>query len=95
MHTMACMGQMCNSRLVLDPILPEIDHSVFKKCDWTEFYLEAKWLYPSMPKNPEGRKLITACLWKVIMQKTRYLADQEKGFLIYVNTALVHWYSKK
>ena len=37
-HIMACMCKKCNSRLVHDPSYPCIDHSVFCKCDWIEFY---------------------------------------------------------
>ena len=37
-HFLAHVGQKYNSRLVHDPSYPEIDHSVFKECDWTEFY---------------------------------------------------------
>ena len=32
-HVMAHVGQKCNSRLVYDPLYPEIYHSLFKKCD--------------------------------------------------------------
>ena len=34
MHVMAHVGQKYKSRLVYDPLYPEIDHSVFKKCYW-------------------------------------------------------------
>ena len=32
-HVMTQIGQRYNSRLVYDPSYPEIDHSVFKKCN--------------------------------------------------------------
>ena len=41
-HVMAHVGQKYNSRLVYDRLYPEIDHSVFKECDWSEFYIDAK-----------------------------------------------------
>ena len=40
-HVMAHVGQRYNSRLVYDPSYPEIDYSVFKKCDRLEFYTDA------------------------------------------------------
>ena len=40
-HAMAHVDQRYNSRLIYDPLYPEIDHSVFKKCDWSEFYRDA------------------------------------------------------
>ena len=41
-HVMAHVGQRYNSRLVYDPSYPEIDHSVFRKCDWSEIYRDTK-----------------------------------------------------
>ena len=41
-HVMVHVGQRYNSSLVYDPSFLEIDHSVFKECDWLEFYRDAK-----------------------------------------------------
>ena len=41
-HVVAHVGQKRNSRLVYDPSYPEINHSSFKECDWTEFNRDAK-----------------------------------------------------
>ena len=41
-HIMAHIGQRYNFRLVYDPSYPEIDHSVFIECDWSECYRDAK-----------------------------------------------------
>ena len=41
-HVMAHVGQRYNSRLMYDPSYPEIDHSDFKECDWSEFYGDTK-----------------------------------------------------
>ena len=40
-HVMAHVGQRYNSRQFCDPAYLKIDHSVFKKCDWSESYKEA------------------------------------------------------
>ena len=40
-HVMAYVGQRYNSRLVHDPWYPEIDHSIIKECDWSEFNRDA------------------------------------------------------
>ena len=45
-HVMACVGQKYNSKLVYDLSYTKIDHSVFKKCDWSEFYWDAKEAIP-------------------------------------------------
>ena len=41
-HVTTQVGQTYNFRLVYDPSYPEIDHSVFKKHDWSEFYCYAE-----------------------------------------------------
>ena len=51
-YVMAHVGQRYNSRLVHDPLYPEIDHNVFKQCDWSEFYLEAKEAIPMNAPEP-------------------------------------------
>ena len=41
-HVIGYIGQKYSSRLVYDPTYPDIDHSVFKKCDCTELHRDAK-----------------------------------------------------
>ena len=41
-HVMVHVVQRYNSILVYDLLYSKIDHSVFKKCDWSEFYRDVK-----------------------------------------------------
>ena len=41
-HLDAAVGQRYNSILVYDHSHQEMDHSVFRKCDQSEFYRDAK-----------------------------------------------------
>ena len=41
-HVVAHVGQRNNSRLVYDPSYPKIHLSIFKECDWSEFYRDAE-----------------------------------------------------
>ena len=52
MHVIVDIDQKYNSRLVYDPSYPEIDHSVFKECDWSEFYRDAKEAIPVNAPKP-------------------------------------------
>ena len=36
-HVISHVSQKYNSRLLYDNLYPEIDHSVFTECDWSEF----------------------------------------------------------
>ena len=46
------VGERCDSKLVYNPSYQEIDHSVLKKCDWSEFYQDAEDTTPmNAPKS--------------------------------------------
>ena len=51
-HVMTHVGQKYNSRLFYDPLYPEIDRNVFKECDWSEFYRDAKGAIPMNATEP-------------------------------------------
>ncbi len=42
LHIFAFLKSHHNSRLAMDPTYPNIDYSVFKECDWKEFYGDVK-----------------------------------------------------
>ena len=56
-HVMTHFAQRYNSRLVYGPSYPEIDHIVFKKCDWSEFYRDAKEVIPTNAPEPSGKEV--------------------------------------
>ena len=51
-HVIAHICQTYKSRLVYDPLYPEIDHNVFKKCNWSEFYRDVKEDIPMNTPEP-------------------------------------------
>ena len=94
-HFIAHVGQRCNSRLMCDPSYPGNDHSIFKKCDWSEFYWDAKEVIPTNALEPEGKE-VDICMCVESDQAGDNVSYRSRsGFLIHVNTALVQWYSKK
>ena len=54
-HILTDMGQKHNIRLVYDTTYPDTNHSMFKKCDWTEFYQNANKAIPV--NNSEPREM--------------------------------------
>ena len=50
-----------NSRVVYDPKYPEIDHIVFKNCDWTEFCLGVKDTIP-IHASEHKEKEVNICM---------------------------------
>ena len=76
MQLMAHVGQRYNSRLVYNPLYPEINPSDFKKCEWSEFYRDAKEAIPMNVPELQGKEVdIPACLWIAIIQGTKCPAD--------------------
>ena len=51
-HVMSHVGQKYYSSLVYDSLFPEINHSVVKKCYWSEFYWDAKEAIPINAPEP-------------------------------------------
>ena len=56
-HVMAHVGKRYNFKLVYDPSYSEIDHNVFKKCDWTVFYRDVKKAIPMNAPEPQGKEV--------------------------------------
>ena len=78
-----------------DPSYPEIDHNVFKKWDWSEFYRDAKEAVPMNAAEPWGKD-VDICMFVDSDHAWLEVFHRSKScFLICVNTALVQWFSKK
>ena len=95
LHVMSYLSLHHNSRLCMDPTYPAIDNTQFPVCDWTEFYGEVA--EPIPPNAPEA-------IGKVV--DLRMFVDSDhagdkrtrrsrSGFLVYLNTALISWHSKR
>ena len=73
---------------------PEKDHNIFKKCDWLEFYSDAKEAIPMNAPEPQGKEINTHMF--VVSDNARKRYHRWKGgFLIHVNIAFLQWSSKK
>ena len=79
----------------LDPSYPEIDHSVFKECDWSEFYRDVKEAIPVNAPEPHGKEVDIRMFVDSDHAGDEVSCRSRSSFLMYVNTALVQWFSKK
>ena len=52
----------------------EAAHSVFKECDWSEFYWDAKEAIPMIAPEPQEKEVDICSLWTMTMQGTESLA---------------------
>ena len=87
-----------NTELVYDPSVPEIDKSKFELKDWTssEFgHIQGQEeLPPNMPE-PRGIGFIMRAKVDADHASDTVSRRSRTGFLVYLNSALVHWFSKK
>ncbi len=87
LHVMSYLSLHHNSCLCMDPRFP--------KCDWSEFYGEVK--EPIPPNSPEAiGKAVDLCMF----DDSDHVGDQHtqrpcSRFLIYLNSALISWYSRR
>ena len=80
-YTSPSHGQKYNSRLIYDLSYPETDHKFFKKCDWSEFYLDAKEASLAYASESQG-KVVDICMFvdsdlaeKIILQGKKWILD--------------------
>jgi hypothetical protein len=95
-HMFAYLKKKHNAHVVFDPMYPELDMSVFKECDWKEFYGDIKEAIP--PNAPKSRgKEINLRLFcdSDHAGDSKLRCRSRSGFLIYINSALIVWYLKR
>ena len=97
-HIFSYLSKYHNTEMVLDPSYPVIDESKYQRRDWTssEFgHLHAK--RQMSPNMPEPRVLGFIVRAKVDADHAADTVTRRSrtGFLVYINSALVYWFSKK
>jgi hypothetical protein len=98
LHIFGYLKKYHNTELVFDPIDPCVDESDFEKKDWTssEFgHVEGTKELP--PNMPEPRGIGFTIRAKVDADHACYTVTRRSrtGFLVYLNSSLVCWISKK
>jgi hypothetical protein len=84
-----------NARLVLDPSYPKIDQKNFLHRDWDNFYGDVKEaIPPDMPK-PLGKDVDLRLYVDSSHANDKVNRRSRTGFFVFLNNALINWYSKK
>jgi hypothetical protein len=84
-----------NSRLVFDPTYPEIDMSEFKECDWKEYYGEVSEAIPPNAPSPRGKDVDIRLYVDSDHAGDKATRRSRTGYLVYINGALITWFSKR
>ena len=84
-----------NSRMAYDPSYPTIDMAAFKECDWKQFYGDVKEAIPSNAPEPRGKEVDLRMYVDSDHAGEKRTRRSRTGFFVFLNTALVQWFSKQ
>ena len=84
-----------NSRIAMDPNYPTVNEDSFKAQYWTQQYGGIKEAISINAPPPRGKEVVL-----IMMEDSDHAGDEtdrrsRRGYMIYVNMALIEWLSKK
>ena len=98
LHIFAYLKKYHNTELVYDPSDPFMDENDFERRDWasSEFgYMEGEKEFSAKIPEPRGHGFIMRAKVDANHASDTVSRRSRTGFLIYLNFALVYWWSKK
>ena len=98
LHIFAYLKKYHNTELVYDPSDPVVDENDLKRRDWasSEFgHVEGKEEFPANTPEPRGHGFIMRAKVDADYASDTVSRRSRTGLLIYLNCALVYWWSKK
>ena len=97
-HMFSYLNSHHNAELIFDPTEPDIDMDKFQQQDWTtsEFgHVIGKEVVPSNCPQPRGQGFIMSAMVDADHAADSVSRRSRTGFLVYLNSSLVYWHSKK
>ena len=98
LHIFAHLKKYHNTEMVFDPSEPVIDESQYERKDWasSEFgHIEGKQVLPPNMPQPRGLGFTRRAKVDADHAGDTVTRRSRTGFLVYINSALVYWQSKK
>ena len=92
---MSFVGHKHNARLAFDPTYPSIDLNDFIESEWNEFYGDVAEPMPADMPKPLGKEVDVRAFVDSDHAGDKRTRRSRTGYLIYLNMALVDWFSKK
>lgn len=93
-----CQLKSTVGRIVFDPMIPDIDERLFQPDDvktWKEFYPDAEEPMPPDMPEPRGNSVKVGCYVDADHAGNLMTRRSHSGIFIYLNNALVQWFSKR
>ena len=81
--------------MAYDPLYPTIDMNVFKPNDWKSFYGKVKESIPSNAPELRGKDVDLRLYVNSDHAGEKRTHCSCTGFFVFMNTALVQWFSKQ
>ena len=94
-HVFSYYRENHNPRFALDSTYPEIEHDSFKKNTWVEFYGNMKDAIPTDIPEPRGKSTDLRMHDDINHAREKATRWSSNWFLIFMNTDLIQWISKK
>ena len=94
-HIFAYLKAKHNARLVLDPTYPTIDLTNFRKEDWKDFYGDVEEPIPIDMPTPCGKGVDIRLYVDADLAGDTRTRRSRTGYLVFLNSALIMWLSKK
>jgi len=96
LHIFAYLKSHHNARLMLDPSYPDVKEEDFdKNGDWTSYYGEEVDLPPSNAPEPKSKEFILRAFVDASHATCKLTRRSRTGFVIFINSAPIFWFSKK
>ena len=98
LHMFAYLKKHHNAEMVFDPSYPEIDTAAFQRKDWStsEFgHVEGKEVLPKKRPRERGSGFIMRAKVDADHATDTVTRRSRSGFIVYINSAPVYWFSKK
>ena len=81
--------------MAYDPSYPTINMNVFKPNDWKSFYGNVEESIPSNVPEPHGKNVDLRLYLDSNLAGEKRTHRLRMGFFVFMNTALVQWFSKQ
>jgi hypothetical protein len=88
------LGLHHNARVVFDTTYPAVDMGTFIKTDWKSMYGDVKEMIPSCAPIPRGKEVDLRLFVDSDHAGEQFTRRSRTGFVIYLNTAPIVWFSK-
>lgn len=93
-HVFAYLKEHGCSTMVFDDTISDLNDGAFVKCNWVEFYPDAKEAILHNAPKPLGKSVVVLCFVNADHAECRVTQRSHTGVVIFVNRALIMFYSK-